>query len=135
MHTLMSPLLLFYSKMGLIPLANNYPIATKFLEQFSSKDILKRIMFREELKNTMIDLWELIVNHPYKSRSQSALPKSLAAAIKAVQEGIHQSEIWQSARLIEELNQHGKCLDNIRYGKSSIPSAGRGAFATRLIPG
>lgn len=35
--------------------------------------------------------------------------------------------------LAVELEVHGKCLDNIRYGKSNIPHAGRGAFATRSI--
>lgn len=92
-------------------------------------------MFTGEMKKAMRDFWELIINFPYKSRSQSALPKNLPAAIKAAIEGIYESEMWQSTRSLEELERSGKCLDNIRNGKSSIPSAGRGAFAARFIPG
>ena len=35
---------------------------------------------------------------------------------------------------MEWLQQHGQCADNIRDGVSTIPGAGRGAFATRRIP-
>lgn len=123
------------SYMGLVPLAKNYPIATLFLDQFKSKSFLGNLMFEQEMDELMSDLWEFIVYFPYKSRTQSALPKNLTAARKAVLEGIYQSELWQSTRTLEELEQHGKCLDNIRYGNSSIPSAGRGAFATRPLSG
>lgn len=36
-------------------------------------------------------------------------------------------------RQIEWLEEHGRCMDNIRPGASTVPSAGRGAFATRKI--
>jgi len=39
--------------------------------------------------------------------------------------GVHQSADW--------LEQNGRCLDNIRPGTSTVPHAGRGAFATRKI--
>jgi hypothetical protein len=120
---------------GLVPLAKNYPVATKFLEQFRSNDALKSLMFTMEMEKPMLEFWDLIINFPYKSRSLSALPKNLTAAIKAAKEGIYESELWQSTRSLEELERSGKCLDNIRYAKSSIPSAGRGAFAARFIPG
>ncbi|KAL7513348.1 hypothetical protein ACHAXN_010406 [Cyclotella atomus] len=113
------------SYMGLVPLAKNYPVATKFLEQFRSNDALKSLMFTMEMGKPMLEFWDLIINFPYKSRSQSALPKNLTAAIKAAKEGIYESELWQSTRSLEELERSGKCLDNIRYAKSSIPSAGR----------
>jgi len=37
------------------------------------------------------------------------------------------------SRSIEWLNEHGRCLDNIRPGASTIPNAGRGAIANRNI--
>lgn len=37
----------------------------------------------------------------------------------------------ESLRSLQWLAQHGKCMDNIRPGPSTIPHAGRGAFATR----
>jgi hypothetical protein len=36
-------------------------------------------------------------------------------------------------RKVEWLEEHGRCMDNIRPGTSTIPTAGRGAFATRTI--
>eukprot|EP00550_Attheya_septentrionalis_P001234 CAMPEP_0198283790 /NCGR_PEP_ID=MMETSP1449-20131203/3391_1 /TAXON_ID=420275 /ORGANISM="Attheya septentrionalis, Strain CCMP2084" /LENGTH=79 /DNA_ID=CAMNT_0043980625 /DNA_START=7 /DNA_END=243 /DNA_ORIENTATION=+ len=36
-------------------------------------------------------------------------------------------------RSVEWLKENGKCLDNIKAGNSTIPEAGRGAFATRLF--
>ncbi|KAL3940231.1 MAG: hypothetical protein SGBAC_005191 [Bacillariaceae sp.] len=45
-------------------------------------------------------------------------------------------EYWrsQSIRSIEWLQQHGKCQDHIQPGISTIPNAGRGAFASRNLP-
>lgn len=37
-------------------------------------------------------------------------------------------------RKIEWLKQYGRCMDNIKPGPSTIPNAGRGAFANRNIP-
>ena len=39
----------------------------------------------------------------------------------------------EAVRPLEWLNTHGRCMDNIRPGPSTIPNAGRGAFATRDI--
>lgn len=36
-------------------------------------------------------------------------------------------------RTVEWLEEHGRCMDNIRVGASTIPDAGRGAFAKRKI--
>jgi hypothetical protein len=40
----------------------------------------------------------------------------------------------QGKRTLQWLQQHGRCADHMRPGKSSIPHAGRGAFATRSLP-
>jgi len=40
----------------------------------------------------------------------------------------------QSARPQEWLEKHGTCGDHIKSGPSTIPQAGRGAFATRFLP-
>jgi SET domain len=37
-------------------------------------------------------------------------------------------------RNLEWLEKYGLCMDNLRAGASTIPNAGRGAFATRKIP-
>lgn len=122
------------SYMGLVPLANDYPVATSFLQQFSSKRSLNNLTSTPGMNAVMTDLWHLIVSFPYKSRPLSALPKCPQAAIKAIEKGIYESELWQSTRSLNDLEREGVCLDNIRYGNSSIPGAGRGAFATKSIP-
>ena len=38
-----------------------------------------------------------------------------------------------SVRSVEWLRKHGRCMENIRPGPSTIPNAGRGAFANRDI--
>lgn len=38
-----------------------------------------------------------------------------------------------ASRSIQELSKKGRCLDNMRNGESTIPFAGRGAFATRPL--
>ncbi|CAB9501646.1 Guanylate cyclase [Seminavis robusta] len=40
----------------------------------------------------------------------------------------------QSKRDVQWLQEHGRCCDHIRADKSTIPQAGRGAFATRDLP-
>lgn len=37
-------------------------------------------------------------------------------------------------RPVEWLRQHGHCVDHLRAGRSRLPHAGRGAFATRDLP-
>ena len=39
-----------------------------------------------------------------------------------------------AVRRLDWLQQYGRCMDNIKSGPSTIPYAGRGAFATRFIP-
>ena len=85
---------------------------------------------------TKKELWEAIVQQsPYKSKTLAALPKSYSALKHAQRVGLKQSELEASMRSVEWLrNGGGKCLDNIQPGPSTIPQAGRGAYATRFIP-
>lgn len=40
----------------------------------------------------------------------------------------------QALRTLPWLAEHGRCMDNLRPGPSTIPNAGRGALATRNLP-
>lgn len=51
--------------------------------------------------------------------------KEAGGALKFSKPAIHRSIDW--------LKQFGRCMDNIAPGASTIPNAGRGAFATRAI--
>ena len=126
---------------NLVPLTSSYEIALRFLKQYGKMlvgsdnpdDLVEdKMMIDDEVQR---DLWELIKKHPYVSRERQALPGSHKDGIRAIIAGdIQTVEVENSIRSIEYLEKHGKCMDNIVPKQSTIPHAGRGAFATRFIP-
>ena len=52
--------------------------------------------------------------------------KEAGGALKFSEPAVYRKPEW--------LQQYGRCMDNIQPGPSTIPHAGRGAFATRKIP-
>ena len=138
--------------MGLIPREEHYEVGEAFVEEAAElfgylfhgdkeddedddesedKDDEEHHRYMEEVTS---DIWDMIVNQPYKSRPLAALPKTYTAAIRAMEVGITQTEEEMATRSIEYLEEHGRCLDNMKSGNSTIPHAGRGAFATRFLP-
>lgn len=125
---------------GLVPLSENYEKAQEFLRQYGKllvrsydlNDLVEENMILSEEAQT--DLWNVIKNFPYVTRERQALPDSHKDAIRAIHGDIQTVEVENSIRSLDYLKEHGKCVDNIAPGNSTIPHAGRGAFATRLIP-
>lgn len=82
------------------------------------------------------DIWDLIRNPDVWSNERlgSALPSNYTTLSDVIQSGGtamgHQNK---SIRSTEWLQENGACMDNIRGGVSTIPDAGRGAFARRFI--
>jgi len=101
-------------------------------------DKLRKKLFPDnaELQN---DLWSLtkdfIGKEMWESRIMNALPLNATAAKQAAESGITSLHQPHAIRSVGYLQQHGKCVDNILPGPSSLESkqAGRGAFATRSI--
>lgn len=60
-------------------------------------------------------------------------PRSIDASNRAIEVGIKETELEGSIRSVEWLRENGKCLDNLKPGKSTIDGAGLGAFAVRFI--
>lgn len=115
---------------GLLPLSDNYPQAEELSHHFHEK-INRRENLPLEAKE---DLWNLISHDfPYASRTLNALPRHLSGVDTVEKEGIR--AVYQPAamRNVNEVEATGRCLENIVSGPSSIPQAGRGAFATRLL--
>ena len=100
-------------------------------EEWKKDLIEEKMILTDEAQH---DLWHIIKTFPYPSREREALPGSHSDGIIAIHGGIESVEIKNSIRDLEYLQTHGKCMDNIAPGLSSIPQAGRGAFATRFIP-
>mmetsp|Transcript_6776 Transcript_6776/g.11044 ORF Transcript_6776/g.11044 Transcript_6776/m.11044 type:complete len:673 (+) Transcript_6776:77-2095(+) len=125
----------------LVPLTTSYENALEFLKAYgkllvgtdSPDDLVEdKMMIGDEVQK---DLWDIIKTHPYVSRERQALPKTYKDGIRAVKAGdIMTVEVENSIRSLEYLEEKGKCVDNIVPKKSTIPHAGRGAFATRFIP-
>jgi hypothetical protein len=86
------------------------------------------------------DLYDIIMSlseppNAFVSRTLGALPTTLAKAQKAARAGeiavLHQPAAMRSP---EWLQKHGRCIDHMRPGMSTLPQAGHGAFATRDLP-
>jgi SET domain len=68
-------------------------------------------------------------------RGESVAPPGVSATEAKRSSSIVRSFIQKtSRRTLEWLNEHGRCQDHIQPLISTIPQAGRGAFATRDLP-
>jgi hypothetical protein len=118
--------------MSTVPLPNNYDIADEFLQRFKK---LKGKYQRSHNPDFTKDLWETTsFVHSYETRNTNALPRTYEDLQRALLVGSAKSFEPYSVRSLEWLNEHGRCMDNIRPGNSTIEQAGRGAFASRFIP-
>ena len=116
--------------MGYVPFERNYENVDKFLKKFQS---FAGKYQTSKNPDFMKDLWEVVTDAPFESRNSKALPLSFEDMQSALSIGSAETRLPYSVRSLEWLNEHGRCMDNIRPGNSTIPQAGRGAFATRLI--
>ena len=67
----------------------------------------------------------------WESTVLKTLPDEFHRVEEVLHKGIRQAHAHKSIRSIEWLEDHGSCIDNLEPGTSTIPYAGRGAFATR----
>lgn len=86
----------------------------------------------------LTDLWETFVwntSFADSSRVIFGLPKNWEETEKVIEKkgptSLFEHRVEQSERSLKWLEKNGICMDNIREGPSTIPQAGRGAFATR----
>lgn len=81
------------------------------------------------------ELYELILSlkDTFFSPVLATLPQDVGVVEYVAHHGVRFGEYLRSIQTIEWLEEHGTCMDNLREGKSSIPQAGRGAFAHRPI--
>jgi len=111
---------------GLIPLRQHHTAAEQLCQNFHS--------LTEGMTTSMgRDLWTLVNSVPWESRTSNALPRTYENAVQAATDGIRSLYQPSALKSIAELQATGRCLDHIRHGPSTIPHAGRGAFATRHL--
>jgi hypothetical protein len=80
-----------------------------------------------------VELWDIITDPALGSRTLNALPSDYADMEVVVKTGSRSYYQPSGVKTLEELDATGRCLDIFRPGKSTIPQAGRGLFATQLL--
>jgi hypothetical protein len=120
--------------MGNVPFVWNYHEVDVFLAKF------KHLTLRHGGTATMTngfsrDLWDVVTAFGnFDTRNANALPTSFDDMHAAQSIGSAMSRFPYSVRSLDWLETHGRCMDNIKPGNSTIRQAGRGAFASRYIP-
>lgn len=117
---------------GAIPFIGSYDNVDKFLKKFKKVSLKHHTAAGDS--NFTRDLWDVIKSIPYETRNVNALPLSFEDLQLAQHIGSAESRLPYSVRTLDWLKEHGRCMDNIRPGISTIKQAGRGAFASRFIP-
>ncbi|VEU42814.1 unnamed protein product [Pseudo-nitzschia multistriata] len=122
---------------GMIPFRENYKHADRLLRTFQR--ITRKVATEEVKKDLLISLQSMAAIWD-ESRNMNAIPQTDPKGDHAVVDwllkktgGTGMLHYNSSIRDLDWLDEHGRCMDNIRDGVSTIPHAGRGAFARRKI--
>lgn len=123
---------------GPVPHEEHYDLGDEFMH--SLYNFTKRMGWVSEendektlgYRNSLYDL-VLSLKETYFSPVLATLPSDANVMEFVADHGTRYSEYQRSIRTPEWLEKHGTCMDNLRAGSSSIPQAGRGAFAHRPI--
>ena len=116
----------------------NMDAADEFLQQYGEwyKDVKDQMPL-----DVAEGLWNLTTHFPTHSQVLDTLPpkpwKDVMDAVEhaSTQESVVRKFLRQDGvRDLEWLKQHGRCQDHLKPGISTLPHAGRGAFASRNLP-
>lgn len=117
------------ARLGPIPLTGDHRRGQLLVEKYQR--------MHQRFSNEMVkELWERFVwQSPYvnESRMLNALPASWEDMDYAMNKSVLEMRKKKHRVAPEWLQENGRCMDNMRVSKSTIPQAGRGAFATRFL--
>ena len=118
-----------------VPMPEDYVLADQLLELFRFLKTIAPALTTSET-NMSEDLYHLMVHdQSYMSRALHAMPSNVSMIDHIMMTGGTSNATYnESIRSLEWLEENGSCMDNIKEGVSTIPHAGRGAFANRFIP-
>jgi len=105
---------------------NDARLEKVFQEQFTADDSTRRKAW-----NMISNLLENAIT--FKEAVVRALPRAWEDAKFAMEHGLEELARVKSIRTLEWLQNHGRCMDGLLPGNSSIPQAGRGALARRGV--
>jgi len=119
-------------KIGTLPLSKDYPLADELLSGFFK--FVERKQQNETDNSFAQEMLSFVRNDLVsRERTRMAIPSTLQDAKKALDKGAALHSIPNAVRSQEWLEQNGQCLDNIVPRSSTLPQAGRGAFAMRPL--
>ena len=105
-----------------LPLSEDFPKAQQLLEKSSE------VYNHPDLHQLLVDIRAI-----WNSRTLNALPTSFEQAELAIREDIAATYQPAAMRGLDWLEEHGKCIDHILPGQSTLEGAGHGAFTKRDI--
>jgi hypothetical protein len=111
---------------GQVPLRENFPQAEELIKTF--EQTVGSQQYSQELRS---DAYDMMKHFALPSRTIQALPGNLSHTATVTQSGIRSFYQQSAVRSIQELERTGRCVDTIYPGTSTIPQAGRGAFAKK----
>ena len=117
------------STYGTVPFKDDYKKADKILQDFWKKKTVQQA----DDDNKAAALYAETLNKVNDVRIKAALPDSYELLKQAKYNDTAIMSVPNVIRSTDWLEENGMCVDLLRAGKSTIPQAGRGAFATRLI--
>lgn len=118
-------------QIGVIPLSDDFEVADEaLLELWETIGGDPTTESAQEKFDEFLQAWS---EEEEGRRVYMALPQRLQDVEHILDFGTALYSARDSIRSIEWLEKSGRCLDNIKADVSSIPQAGRGAFATRRI--
>jgi len=115
-------------KIGIVPGEDHYVEVDKVLREFHSSSSSRSNGLVQEDYDVLLS--EALSKD---KRLRAALPDDVRDVPDAAEMGTARFSARDSIRTPEWLSENGACLDNIIAGTSTLPQAGRGAFATRSI--
>ena len=119
---------------GIVPGESQFKEADQLLRDFSIEDQKNKEAGNGDYAHRH-STYETLLSDANKKdpRLRMALPNNLNDIPTALASGTARFSVKDSIQSIEWLEENGACIDNIVSGVSTIPQAGRGAFATRSI--
>lgn len=111
-----------------LPLQDDYISAERMVHQL-------QILVKGLSKNQRQDFFETVLGKlPLRPQVLGAIPRDYISFKKVLKEGIRSLYQPAATRSLSELRTQGRCVDSIQPKSSTLPNAGRGAFATRFLP-
>jgi hypothetical protein len=117
----------------IFPTENDYDEADMIIEAFVEDNNVVEGNITDDVRAAWGKIIADLQRNETMKRVVFALPKDVENVTYAEEMGTARFSIPNFTRTIEWLEHHGACVDNLRVGKSSIPYAGKGAFAVRPI--